>query len=90
MISLRPYQNACIAETIKQWTLGVKRQAVSLPVGSGKTVVFSNLIKEFNQHVGIKKTLVLAHRDELLHQSIKSIQRFNPDLRIGLDAGTNA
>ena len=37
--SLRPYQEECIDKCINKFMReGVRRQAVSLPVGSGKTV----------------------------------------------------
>ncbi|KAJ2362367.1 DEAD DEAH box helicase, partial [Coemansia sp. RSA 2611] len=45
MHTLRPYQQECIDSCLASLHAGVRRQAVSLPVGSGKTVVFSNLIQ---------------------------------------------
>lgn len=41
---LRDYQEECIKTSIEKFKLqGIKRQAVSLPVGAGKTVIFFNL-----------------------------------------------
>jgi ATP-dependent helicase IRC3 len=72
--TLRDYQKECIKKSLEAWNSGLKRIAVSLPVGSGKTVIFSNLIP----HVG--KTMVLAHRKELLIQAFKQIQTNCPGL----------
>ncbi|KAJ1791275.1 DEAD DEAH box helicase, partial [Coemansia sp. RSA 2399] len=67
---------------------GVRRQAVSLPVGSGKTVIFSNLIKRVEPPTAeATKTLVLAHREELLAQAARQIQRASPDLVVEIDQG---
>lgn len=35
---LRDYQKDCIRVSLRKWQEGVKRQIVSLPVASGKTV----------------------------------------------------
>src|SRR3982074_1962375 len=35
---LRPYQEECIRECLRLFNDGIRRQVVSLPVGSGKTV----------------------------------------------------
>lgn len=39
-------------------------QLISMPTGTGKTITFLNLAKEFN-----KKTLIIVHREELLKQT---------------------
>lgn len=85
---LRPYQEECIKECIRSLDKGIKRQVVSLPVGSGKTEIFAHIIglvptpKEVPQ---AKKTLVLAHREELLDQAWKTIRRVQPNLIIDVD-----
>ncbi|ORZ33368.1 P-loop containing nucleoside triphosphate hydrolase protein [Catenaria anguillulae PL171] len=86
---LRPYQEECIAKCIEALTeRGVKKQAVSLPVGSGKTVVFANLLQKVpDPKPGASKVLVLAHRKELLDQARNQIRRAAPHLRVGMDGG---
>ncbi len=77
-LQLRPYQVDCIA-AIKQFAaLGKRRLLVSLPTGSGKTVVFGFLIRDLNCG-----TLVLAHTNELLEQSKSKIEMIT-GLSVGL------
>ncbi|CAG8699181.1 5377_t:CDS:2, partial [Acaulospora colombiana] len=86
---LRPYQQECIETCLRKFIEEkVKRQIVSLPVGSGKTVIFSNLIRKIPPpYPGADKVLVLAHREELLDQAYKQISKFSPDLTLEIDQG---
>ncbi|PIA18803.1 P-loop containing nucleoside triphosphate hydrolase protein, partial [Coemansia reversa NRRL 1564] len=87
--TLRPYQQECIDKCLAALKAGVWRQAVSLPVGSGKTVVFSNLIQQIPPPSPLAtKTLVLAHREELLVQAARQIMRASPSLEVQIDQGT--
>ncbi|KAI9499875.1 P-loop containing nucleoside triphosphate hydrolase protein, partial [Coemansia spiralis] len=87
--TLRPYQQECLDICMDNFSQGVKRQAVSLPVGSGKTVIFSNLIKLIKPPTRLAtKTLVLAHRRELLEQAATQIKKAAPDLLVEIDQGT--
>ncbi|ORY06346.1 P-loop containing nucleoside triphosphate hydrolase protein [Basidiobolus meristosporus CBS 931.73] len=86
--SLRPYQQECLDVCIEQFKKGIKKQVVSLPVGSGKTVIFSNLISKLpNPTQQATKALVIAHREELIYQAYKQIQRIAPNLTIEIDKG---
>lgn len=70
MISLRPYQSDCLAKTLKGfWEFD--RQLIVVPTGGGKTILFASLAAEFWKSQ--KKTLVLAHREELVDQAIDKI-----------------
>lgn len=81
MTTLKPrkYQREAIDTIRNSWKEGLLRPAVVLPTGSGKTVVFSNLIAE----VGVK-TLVLVHRDELADHAADKIRSVAPDLDVGI------
>jgi len=78
MISLRPYQVEA-AEAVEQAvTRGVRRPLVALPTGTGKTVLFAEMIKRRRG-----RSLILAHRDELLRQAGEKIKSCMPDADIG-------
>ncbi|KAI8902916.1 P-loop containing nucleoside triphosphate hydrolase protein [Globomyces pollinis-pini] len=87
-VVLRPYQKACIDATLNAFTEDHQRVAVSMPVGSGKTVILSHLIPKIPTPFPMAtKTLVLAHRQELLFQAYKTVERTLPHLRLGIDQG---
>lgn len=81
-LPLRPYQREAI-ETIRDaWTnRDVRRQLLVLPTGSGKTVVFTHLARRRAQ---AGRTLIIAHREELLAQANEKLAMIAPDLRVGI------
>lgn len=91
--TLRDYQDeARNAIAAGFFDLNARRQLVVLPTGCGKTVVFAQLKKHpdvkgwlegFSE--GQRKTLVIAHREELLHQAADKIHAANPDLIIEIE-----
>lgn len=86
-IELRDYQVDAIKAVHDSIGEGVKRPAVVLATGGGKTVVFSHLVsqlKPLSKDRG-NKTLVLAHREELVVQAAHTLSRVNPGLKIGID-----
>ncbi|KAI8979087.1 P-loop containing nucleoside triphosphate hydrolase protein [Mycotypha africana] len=85
---LRPYQKDCIETTLREFENGCNKQIVSLPVGSGKTVVMSNLIPKIPCPTPkATKVLLLAHRTELLDQAYNQITRYNPNLNVQIEQG---
>ena len=72
MIKLRDYQNECIGSIKDKFEEGKKTQLVSLPTGSGKTVIFGSLIKEMGM-----KSIVLTHTEDLLNQTESKMRLFN-------------
>jgi superfamily II DNA or RNA helicase len=81
-LPLRDYQRAAIDALHTGWQAGGTRLAVLLPTGAGKTVVFSHLAAE--QHASGIRTLVLAHREELIQQAAAKIRAVAPALRVGV------
>lgn len=78
-IALRDYQEECLTTVLNEYHAGTYRQLVVLPTGSGKTVLMAAIAKQFN-----KKTLIIAHREELLQQAIDKFKLFWPEVDIGL------
>ena len=67
-IELRPYQWDALTAIEAAALRGVRRQVVSLPTGAGKTVIFTHLLVERQT-----RTLILVHRDELIHQTLEKL-----------------
>jgi superfamily II DNA or RNA helicase len=80
----RPYQAAAIQALTAGWQGPHNRLAVVLPTGAGKTVVFSNLIRECRSLLKGHRALVIAHREELIAQAAAKIRAICPELRVGI------
>lgn len=90
-MSLRPYQQRAVSAALDKFlVVGEQRTALVLATGGGKTVIFSEFIRQWRAlHPG-EPVLVLAHRSELLSQAADKIRLWAPGLRVGLvQAGTN-
>lgn len=88
-VELRPYQREALQATEASSDRGVRRQLLVLATGLGKTTVFGELINRDHGPQGGSgaKTLVMAHRTELLDQAARRIQDQNPWLKIGVESG---
>lgn len=77
--SLRPYQIEAVEKCMKCINEGYNPLLV-LPTGTGKTIVFAEIVREyFNKK---KRSLVIAHRNELINQAIDKIE-----MQTGLSCG---
>lgn len=73
-MGLRQYQLEAVNAIENQWyNEGHKKTLLVLPTGCGKTICFAEIIKR--QHARNRKSLVLAHRWELLDQAADKIRR---------------
>lgn len=86
ILRLRDYQADAIMAIRRAWSDGTRRPAVVLPTGAGKTVVFAHLAAQMRER-GVK-TLILAHRDELIEQAASKVRAVAPDLRVGIVKGS--
>lgn len=73
MFELRPYQKSAVAAVEKEWAAGRQKTLLVLSTGAGKTIIFSNIIK--NCVTRGENVLVLAHRGELLEQAQDKMSR---------------
>ena len=71
MMRLRPYQDEAVAAVEREWESGRRRTLLVLPTGTGKTVVFARIVERVADRGG--RSLVLAHRGELLDQAADKI-----------------
>jgi superfamily II DNA or RNA helicase len=81
-MTLRPYQHEAITSIVASHRQGVTRQLVTLPTGTGKTIIFSHLPRALAFR---GRTLVIAHREELIDQAANKMRTNNPDAGIGIE-----
>jgi DNA repair protein RadD len=68
---LRPYQTDVVAEIEQAIADGQRRLLLVAPTGSGKTVVFCEIIRRYvEQH---KTVLVISHRREIVQQTSEKL-----------------
>ena len=67
-MNLRPYQQHAV-DAVERTFADHQAALLVLPTGCGKTVVFSHLA-----HRQKKRTLILAHRQELVEQAAEKIR----------------
>lgn len=70
LLQLRPYQEAAM-HAITRGFENYQRQLAVKPTGSGKTIMFAALAAHYQP----RRTLVLAHREELIDQAVDKIAR---------------
>ncbi len=69
MLQLRPYQTEALEAIEEAYNRGCMKQLIALPTGTGKTILFAAQTYKMNT-----RTLILAHREELLHQAADKIK----------------
>jgi ATP-dependent helicase IRC3 len=74
-LTLRDYQTDALARVAGAEARGVRRQLGVAATGLGKTVMFCSLAEQRG-----KRTLVLAHRDELVTQAAAKVLEVWPEL----------
>lgn len=76
---LRDYQVEGLKAIDQDVADGIRRALVVWPTGAGKTVLFSNVIKDRGG-----RALVLVHRDELVQQTLGKLGMIAPELSLGV------
>lgn len=82
-ITLRPYQRESVDATFAEWAAGYRSTLIQLPTGTGKSVVFSEVMR---RSAG-KRILLLAHRRELIEQAKQ--HAINAGLTAGIEMGVD-
>ncbi|MCJ1417842.1 hypothetical protein MMC32_004187 [Xylographa parallela] len=87
-IKLREYQEECIQAVLAHLERGHKRLGVSLATGSGKTVIFTQLVDRVKApDRDATQTLILAHRRELVEQAARHCALAYPTKTIEIEMG---
>ncbi|KAI9672504.1 MAG: hypothetical protein M1817_003270 [Caeruleum heppii] len=87
-IRLRQYQEECIQSVLSHIDKGHKRLGISLATGSGKTVVFTQLIDRLRSpSPHATQTLILVHRRELVEQAARHCVDAYPSKTIDIEMG---
>src|SRR4029450_3605626 len=82
-----PFQREAKDAVLRHWENGNRAALISLPTGSGKTIVFSDILQS-SLNGSNDKGLVLVHRDELLRQAMEKLRLVWPGVGIStVEAG---
>jgi superfamily II DNA or RNA helicase len=65
----RPYQQECI-ESVQRCSAEYSKLLIVIPTGGGKTIVFAKIAE-----AEPGRTLILAHREELIQQAVEKLHR---------------
>jgi superfamily II DNA or RNA helicase len=72
----RPYQKKAIEATLD--VLEDKQSAlIVMATGLGKTIIFTNIINHFS---GLGRTMIIAHREELITQAAKHVENITGEI----------
>lgn len=94
-LALRDYQRTAVDSVFRAWEDGMRRPAIVMATGMGKTIVFAELIRQWRtapESIGTagiakirkgERVIVLVHTDELCDQAIAKIRAVAPELSVG-------
>lgn len=78
--TLRPYQQKAKKEIFESWD-EIDNVMFQMPTGTGKTRLFTSIIRDINQYSLSKreavKILIVAHRTELIDQIDESLKKYH-------------
>lgn len=84
---LRPYQKAAVAAVESRYRAGERRMLLHLPTGAGKTVIATFVIRALRQGFGFGRCLFVAHRREILDQTLRTLREHLPALSVEVEQG---
>lgn len=86
-VDLWPHQKAAIKTAMDVISVGRKSGLWALPTGTGKTVAFTTLARRLHSENNWGSTLILVHRDELIQQTISTLEWLWPKSTRGVIKG---
>jgi len=82
MPNLRPYQQEAKEALRAFYRQGGRRGGISLPTGTGKTVIFSSIAAD--AYAKGTQVTVLVHRDTLVKQAVDKLSQVIPASKVGI------
>lgn len=83
VFTLRPYQQEACAAVFEAWSLGKKAPVIIGGTGFGKTLVAAEIMRR-SLHATRGRAVFMAHRTELLDQTIAIVKVIAPRCTVGL------
>lgn len=81
--ALRDYQEEAVRQVFGAWHSGYKAPLIVAPTGSGKTIIAAELMTRMHKKRKAR-ALFLAHRKELLEQTVEKMRLVSARLGVGL------
>lgn len=94
LLPLFPFQDEDVSRVESAWSKGVRRPAVVVATGLGKSVESAHLAVRWLEHErasgGSRRALKIVHRREIVEQLAAKVRDVAPSLRVGIvQAGRN-
>lgn len=87
-VQLRPYQSDAVHQCFRLWEQHVLNLLGVAAVGAGKTIIASSIMK-LHLNSPEKRVLFLAHREELLGQTVEKLAMIDNQILAGIEQGRN-
>ncbi|MCD4652409.1 DEAD/DEAH box helicase [bacterium] len=85
--SPRPYQKNAVDSVLSRYANGSSRLLLHLPTGAGKTVIAAIIVEKMLQLPQAGKVLFVAHREEILDQTMQKLKQHLPKVNIQIEQG---
>lgn len=84
IVELRPYQQNALDAVAKEYEANIRRMMIVSATGTGKTVLFGHIPRQFRQILP-GQMLVVSHTEELVKQNAEKMLEVNPGLKVGIE-----